>query len=172
MRAPINIPQRVALIRLAVCSSEGLPEMSLMSQRQGKASARHVLWHLLNDQLGFMGQEWVARNAGYSKGITSDIFASERLQERCARALRIYKQYLWDARMGRLPDLVSHEINWMEKARLAAGLSRQQLADKVGVTRWAVERWERDGKKPRAHRRAAIEEALGIAVSDANLYQV
>lgn len=51
--------------------------------------------------------------------------------------------------------------------RLALGLTEQQLADKVGVTRAAVQQWEREGgTAPRRSKNEAVAEALGISVAE------
>lgn len=48
-------------------------------------------------------------------------------------------------------------------ARLEAGLSQQQLADKLGVTQRIVTYWEREAAGLRADQLAQLAEALGVS---------
>lgn len=51
--------------------------------------------------------------------------------------------------------------------RLKLGLTEQQLADRVGVTRAAVQQWEREGgTAPKRSKQVAVAEALGITVAE------
>lgn len=51
--------------------------------------------------------------------------------------------------------------------RLRQGMTEQQLADRVGVTRAAVQQWEREGgTAPRRTKQADVAAALGISLSE------
>jgi transcriptional regulator with XRE-family HTH domain len=50
----------------------------------------------------------------------------------------------------------------LTQAREQAGLSQQQLADKLGTTQRAVSWWEREPVALRADQLAAVAEALGV----------
>lgn len=51
--------------------------------------------------------------------------------------------------------------------RLRLGLTEQQLANRVGVTRAAVQQWEREGgTAPKRAKQAAVAQALGITVAE------
>ncbi|MGJ0394346.1 MAG: helix-turn-helix domain-containing protein [Methylocystis sp.] len=54
----------------------------------------------------------------------------------------------------------------VRKARLAAGLSQTELAEKVGVTQPAVWNWEAGNTEPREPQRKALEKVLGLGRSD------
>jgi transcriptional regulator with XRE-family HTH domain len=56
-----------------------------------------------------------------------------------------------------------HIANRIRAARLAAGLSQQQLATILGTHQSAVSGWER-GLAPRAYRLPQIAAALGVTV--------
>lgn len=52
------------------------------------------------------------------------------------------------------------------RARMAAGLTQKQLADKVGSTAAEVSKWERGEREPRASKLKQIADALGCSVLD------
>ena len=55
----------------------------------------------------------------------------------------------------------------IKSQRQRLGMTEQQLADKVGVTRAAVQQWEREGgTAPKRSKQTAVADALGISVSD------
>lgn len=55
----------------------------------------------------------------------------------------------------------------IKQQRQRLGLTEQQLADRVGVTRAAVQQWEREGgTAPKRLKQAAVAEALGISVAE------
>lgn len=51
--------------------------------------------------------------------------------------------------------------NRVREARLAAGLSQERLADRIGTTQNAVSRWERGAVKPSRRYLTAIADATG-----------
>lgn len=53
----------------------------------------------------------------------------------------------------------------LKAARLAAGLSQQQVAEKVGVTRMAISKYERGRMTPDGRRLIQLAHALGVPVS-------
>ena len=58
-------------------------------------------------------------------------------------------------------DGVNPSAKMVRSARLAAGLSQVQLAERVGTTQSAVSRWENGGDDPRLSTLAAILSACG-----------
>ncbi len=58
-------------------------------------------------------------------------------------------------RAGRLPGL-----EYRRALRIEAGLSLSDVADRLGVTRSAVSRWERGLRSPRADNRVRYSELL------------
>ncbi len=57
--------------------------------------------------------------------------------------------------------------NFIRAKRKALGLTEQQLADRVGVSRGTVQHWERPGgTAPNRNRQAKVAEALGITMGE------
>lgn len=55
----------------------------------------------------------------------------------------------------------------IKSQRQRLGMTEQQLADRVGVTRAAVQQWEREGgTAPKRSKQTAVADALGISVLD------
>ena len=55
----------------------------------------------------------------------------------------------------------------IKAARLQLGMSEQQFAERVGVTRGAVQQWERkNGTAPNRSRQSAVAELMGISVAE------
>ncbi|MBY0455240.1 MAG: helix-turn-helix domain-containing protein [Burkholderiaceae bacterium] len=60
----------------------------------------------------------------------------------------------------------------IRNARLRLGLTEQQLADRSGVTRAAVQQWEREGgTAPRRSKQELVAKALGLTVAELMLGQ-
>lgn len=53
----------------------------------------------------------------------------------------------------------------VKKARINAGMSQAQLAEKVGVSVRAITAYERDGSKPRPAKLAKLAEALKVSTN-------
>lgn len=65
----------------------------------------------------------------------------------------------------RMEKMSIHAI--IRSHRLRLGMTEQQLADRVGVTRAAVQQWEREGgTAPRRTKQADVAAALGISLSE------
>ena len=65
----------------------------------------------------------------------------------------------------RMENMSIHAISRSHRLRL--GMTEQQLADRVGVTRAAVQQWEREGgTAPRRTKQADVAAALGISLSE------
>ena len=54
----------------------------------------------------------------------------------------------------------------IKRIRLSLGLSEQQLADRIGVSRGSVQQWEKGSTAPKRANQAAAAAALGITVSE------
>jgi transcriptional regulator with XRE-family HTH domain len=54
----------------------------------------------------------------------------------------------------------------IKRARLALELSEQAFADQVGVTRGAVQQWERGKTAPKRAHQQAVAQALGVTVGE------
>lgn len=54
----------------------------------------------------------------------------------------------------------------IKRGRLALQLSEQAFADQVGVTRGAVQQWERGTTAPKRSHQQAVAQALGITVGE------
>jgi transcriptional regulator with XRE-family HTH domain len=55
----------------------------------------------------------------------------------------------------------------IREGRARLGLTEQQFADKIGVSRSAVQQWEQeDGTAPNRSRQKAVAELLGLTVSE------
>ena len=53
----------------------------------------------------------------------------------------------------------------IRSARRAAGLTQEQLAEKIGVSRQAVQAWEAKGQPPKFENLAPLAKALGVSLS-------
>lgn len=53
----------------------------------------------------------------------------------------------------------------IRSARRAAGLTQEQLAEKIGVSRQAVQAWETKGQPPKFENLAPLAKALGVSLS-------
>ncbi len=54
----------------------------------------------------------------------------------------------------------------LEKLRLRAGMTQQELADKVGVNRITIIAWENADNQPRAQYLRPLANALGVTTAD------
>ena len=52
----------------------------------------------------------------------------------------------------------------VQRLRRAAGLSQEELAERLGVTRQAVSKWERDGAYPEMEKLAKMSQLFGVTV--------
>lgn len=57
-------------------------------------------------------------------------------------------------------------VNKLRTARLAASLTQQQLAERVGVIQQQIARWEKGEFKPQADALKALSQALGCKIED------
>jgi transcriptional regulator with XRE-family HTH domain len=51
------------------------------------------------------------------------------------------------------------------EARLAAGLTQQELADRLGVAQTVIARWESGTREPRVYAAVRVSEALGTTAN-------
>ena len=51
----------------------------------------------------------------------------------------------------------------LRNARAESGLSRQQIADKLGITYQSVSEWETKGNRPRPDRLQKLAQVLGVS---------
>ena len=66
--------------------------------------------------------------------------------------------------------MATHDL--IRRARLALQMTEQQLADKLGVSRGAVQHWEReDGTAPSRRNQQAVADALKLTVAELVLGQ-
>ena len=52
----------------------------------------------------------------------------------------------------------------VQRLRRAAGLSQEELAERLGVTRQAVSKWERDSAYPEMEKLARMSQLFGVTV--------
>lgn len=60
----------------------------------------------------------------------------------------------------------SGNVSLIARARLSAGLTQSQLAERIGVAAQHVGRWERGERKPKIDALIKIADALGCDVRD------
>lgn len=53
----------------------------------------------------------------------------------------------------------------LQEARVAAGLSQQALAEKIGVKKAAISKWELGKREPSFERLALLAKALNVKIS-------
>ena len=79
--------------------------------------------------------------------------------------VRPWKRRGWMDRSRRLGPTNREIGELVRHARSSAGLSQQQLADRVGVTQSEVARWESGGRAIALRMAIPLAEALGLTVA-------